>query len=91
MKEFLSLGTIVLLKNSTKKVMIVGYLPVTGDKKIFRYSGVIYPEGYASADKLLLFYNSDISKVLFNGMENDEQKAFIEKINDFIKNNTNNK
>ena len=33
MKEkFLPIGTVVLLKNGTKKIMITGYLPVSKDE-----------------------------------------------------------
>lgn len=87
MKEFLPLGTVVLLKEATKKVMIIGYLQVTGDKKTFDYAGVIWPEGALSSDKTLLFNQEDISQIFFDGYKNDEQKIFFEKINELLKSN----
>jgi hypothetical protein len=84
MEKYLPIGTILLLKKATRKVMITGYLPVTEDKKIFRYSGVTYPEGFASPEKLLLFNNSDIAEVNYKGMEDDEQKEFVTKLDEFV-------
>ena len=84
MKEFLPIGTVVLLKEATKKVMIVGYLPVTSDNKTFDYSGVMWPEGSLSSDQTLLFNNEDIDQKFFDGYKDEEQTLFFNKINDLI-------
>lgn len=84
MKEFLPIGTVVLLKEATKKVMIVGYLPVTSDNKTFDYSGVMWPEGSLSSDQSLLFNNDDVSQIFFNGFKNEESEAFIQKVNELL-------
>ena len=85
MKELLPIGTVVLLKDATKKIMIIGYLPVTEDDKKFDYAGVMWPEGLLSADKTLLFNNEDIDDVFFNGFKNNESEEFIQKVNELLK------
>ena len=58
----LPIGTVVLLKNSTKKVMIIGFAQVSANdpSKVFDYVGCLFPEGYVGPDKTYLF-NSDWS------------------------------
>ena len=87
MKEFLPLGTVVLLKEATKKVMIMGYMPITTDNKKFDYSGVVYPEGSLSADTTLLFNKEDIDQIFFEGYKTDEQKVFFDKLEELEKSN----
>lgn len=89
MKNLLPIGTVILLKEATKKIMIIGYLQVTEDNKTFDYSGVIYPEGSLSSDQSLLFNNEDIDKVFFNGYKNEEYDAFIQKVTGLLASNNN--
>ena len=84
MKELLPIGSVVLLKDATKKIMIIGYLPVTSDNKTFDYTGVMWPEGLLTSDNSLLFNNEDITQVFFNGLHNEESKEFFKKINDVL-------
>ena len=89
MKEkFLPLGTVVLLKNGTKRLSIIGYAGIsneTGDK-MFDYIGCLYPEGMINSNKNLLFDHSQIEKVIFEGYSDDEDKVFKEKLNIIINN-----
>lgn len=82
-EKFLPLGSVVLLKNASKKLMITGYCssPVDGKGKFYDYTGVLYPEGLLSSDKTALFNHSQIDKIFFLGFENDESKAFINSLN----------
>ena len=86
MKEFLPIGTVVLLKEATKKIMIVGYLPITSDNKKFDYSGVLYPIGSLSPDQSLLFNSEDIDKVFFTGYKDEEYDLLIPEINKLLTN-----
>ena len=88
MKEkLLSIGSIVLLKNGTKKLMIIGYM--VRDKKhknyIFDYSGCFYPEGVLDSNQLFLFNHDQIEKVLFHGYSDEEQEKFFRKFEKFHK------
>jgi len=53
MKDFLPLGTVVLLKDTQKKLMIIGRLQIC-EGIAYKYSGVVYPEGYMGKDALFL-------------------------------------
>ena len=54
MEGLLPIGTVVLLKNSEKRLMIAGVCQKeVGEKEtIWDYAGCLYPEGYLGADKV---------------------------------------
>jgi hypothetical protein len=77
MEGLLPIGTVVLLKESTKRVMIIGVVQraiESGD--IFDYAGCVYPEGYMGAEKTFLFNNNQIDKMYAIGYQDEEQFAF---------------
>lgn len=77
MKEFLPLGSVVLLKEGKKKLMICGrYQKEKGKDVIFDYSGCLYPEGYIGAKRMILFDNHDIDRVYYVGMQDPEEFKF---------------
>lgn len=78
-KNLLPVGTVVLLKNGMKKIMIVGIKPINKEKpdKTYDYIGVLYPEGYISNEINFLFNHEDINDVIFKGYENAERTSFI--------------
>lgn len=85
MKEkYLPIGTVVTLKNATKRIMIIGYLPMTKDKQIFDYSACTYPEGVVTSDKTLAFNHSQIDKINFNGLEDNEYVEFTNKLTKMV-------
>ena len=77
-KGLLPIGTVVLIGNGKKKVMIIGVGQVELNEagKVWDYVGVIYPEGYLDAERMLLFNNEQITKVFFMGYQDDEQDIF---------------
>ena len=74
----LPIGSVVLVGNSTKKVMIVGLCQKGGsdEVKLWDYAGVIYPEGYLDPNKLFLFNNDQITQIYALGYQDSEQMAF---------------
>lgn len=81
MKEVLPIGTIVLLKEATKKVLIVGYLPQEKDaEKIYDYSGVPFPEGLIDSRQLLLFNQDRILQICHKSFYDDEVNTFLDKV-----------
>lgn len=75
----LPIGSVVLLTNSTKRVMIIGILQrqVKEDREtIWDYSGCLYPEGYMGPDKCFLFNNEQIEKIYSIGYQDEEQFDF---------------
>ena len=79
LKELLPIGSVVLLKDGIKKLMITGIKPVSEDNpdRIFDYIGVVYPEGFLSNEYNFLFDHKDINDVVFKGYNNPEREEFI--------------
>lgn len=75
MKQFLPLGTVVLLKDAEKKLMIVGRSQAM-DGTHYDYSACLFPEGYIGSDQMVVFNQEDIGKVFYMGMQNEEEFAF---------------
>ena len=83
MKEYLTIGTIVLLKNAKKRIMIIGLKPKTNDNGVvYDFCGVPYPEGLLQSDQIGLFNYDQIEKIIVNGYSDDEEKKFKERINE---------
>lgn len=76
--KFLPIGSVVILKGGTKKVMITGFCSIaeTDKTQVYDYSGCIYPEGYLSSNQICLFNHDQIEKLFFLGYENDEESEF---------------
>ena len=79
-EKFLPIGTIVLLKNGTRKLMITSYLIVTGGKdkskeqKMFDYGGCPYPAGIIESSYAVGFNHEQIEKIVHMGHVDEEQK-----------------
>ena len=82
----LPIGTVVLLKNATKRVMIIGYCKYKmGDENtIYDYAACIYPEGFLSPETTILFDHEQIDKIFALGFQNEERFAFEEKLREAI-------
>ena len=77
-EKYLPIGTVVVLKGATKRIMITGFAsmsPETGET-IFDYSGCIYPEGFMSYNEVCVFNHEQIEKVYFKGYVDDEETNF---------------
>ena len=83
----LPIGSVVLLKEATKRIMITGYAsvsPDTGDK-VYDYSGCVYPEGFVDYDEVFVFDHSQIQEVYFLGYRDQEQIEFMSKLEEELK------
>lgn len=73
----LSIGSIVVLKEGYKKLMVIGRMQLQGkEEKLWDYLGVLYPEGYLGEGYTFLFNNEDIEEVVFEGYTDLEDEAF---------------
>lgn len=81
-KDLLPIGSVVLLKNAKKKLMIYGIKQLdTNNPEIeFDYIGVFYPEGNMGPDYQFLFNHEDIDTVFFEGYHTEERNVFIREI-----------
>lgn len=83
MKEYLPIGSIVILKNGTKKLMIYGRKQLnTNDNIEYDYVSCLFPEGNINKDYMFLFNNEDIKEVVFRGYSNSEEEEFLDKLNE---------
>lgn len=84
--KYLPVGTVCLLKNAKKKVMIVGFCATATEvgEKIFDYIGCLYPEGIISSNENLLFNHEQIDKIFHLGYSDEDDKAFKEKIKELL-------
>ena len=81
----LPIGSIVYLKDGTRKIMILNrgaFIDNDGEKVIFDYSGCIYPVGL-DAEQILY-------KVLFKGYSDNEEERYQELYSQWLLENENN-
>jgi hypothetical protein len=86
-EKFLPLGTVCILKNAYKRVMITGFLIMgqDGDNKRYDYMGCMYPEGILETDQILVFNHSQIKSVVFSGFDDPERKLLNKRLVDLEK------
>ena len=92
LKNLLPIGSVVTLKGSPKKVMVIGIKQIfpSEPQTIYDYIGVLYPEGFLGKEANVLFNHAEITEVVFTGYENPEREQFIDFINDAYKKLINN-
>ena len=81
-EKYLPIGTVVLLKNAIKRIMIIGFCSRErndSDSKIYDYCGCLYPEGLLTSDRALLFDHNQIEKIYHIGLSNDDEEKQFKK------------
>lgn len=90
--ELLPIGSVVLLKDAKKKIVIMGIMQMkqmeTGDTVVYEYMGVPYPEGYLGQETGLLFNHQDIKEIVFKGYINEERDYFVDVIEKIVDNSS---
>lgn len=83
-KELLPIGSVVLLKDGRKKVMVFGIKQTDkGSNEEHDYIGVIYPEGNMGEELQFFFEHESIAEVVFRGFEDQERTNFINRLSAF--------
>ena len=78
-EKFLPLGTVVMLKGASKRLMITGFCTMAADDAesvMYDYSGCMYPEGMISSDQNSLFNHDQIEKIYHMGLVDQEENDF---------------
>ncbi len=87
-EKFLPLGTVVMLKGASKRLMITGFCSMAANEgaqaAMYDYSGCMYPEGFISSEQTALFNHDQIDKVYYVGLVDDEEKQFKAKLNELL-------
>ena len=80
-EELLPIGSVVLLQNGVKKLMVAGIKQTSiEDENEYDYIGFMYPEGFLGGDYQFLFNHEDIDQVIFRGYEDEERDNFIKNL-----------
>lgn len=85
-EKYLPIGTVVMLKNGKKRLMITGFciVPNENENTMYDYCGCMYPEGIISTDEVALFNHDQIAQVYYVGYKDDEETAFKNKLNQAV-------
>lgn len=93
-ERFLPIGTIVLLKNGKKELMIINHCVMpegegydkTGkidvSNKVFDYGACLYPEGMITSNQMFAFNHSQIERVCFKGYQTEAHDKLSQILND---------
>lgn len=86
-KEYLPIGSVVLLKNAKKKLVVIGIKQIIREEQVkeYDYIGVLFPEGYLNSEMMVGFNHSDINDVIFSGYHNPEREYYLEKADEYLK------
>ena len=74
-RRLLPVGSVVLLKEAEKELMIIGILPVNKEKR-YDYLAVVYPEGYINDKYIFLFDHDDIKEIKYLGYMSSAYQIF---------------
>ena len=86
-EQLLPIGSVVLLKNGKKKIMIIGIKQTDlTTNTVYDYLAIPYPEGFVSQECMFFVNHEAIQEISFRGYDDDERKQFIGKLADYYKN-----
>lgn len=77
MDKYLPIGSVVILKEGKKRLMIYGVNQkenTTG--KVWDYIGCLFPEGNIDAEHTYVFNHDQIDRIFYIGMQDEEQMEF---------------
>jgi hypothetical protein len=83
MKEYLPIGTVVILKDGEKSIMIYGRKQIHAETNVaYDYVACLYPEGNLNEEYTYLFNHDQIKDVLFTGYVNEDETEFLKVLNE---------
>ena len=87
--KYLPIGSVVILKNATKRRMVIGYAATSEEtgEKVYDYIGCLYPEGVIDSRQTLLFDHEQIEKIFALGYKDQEWLETEKKLKDLLANN----
>lgn len=77
-EKYLPIGSVVMLKNATKRLMIAGFCAIDeqNKEKMWDYSGCVYPEGFLTSNQTCLFDHDQIDTIYHLGLVDKEENEF---------------
>lgn len=85
--KYLPIGSVVLLKEGKKRLMITSCYIVTDDNKEYDYNGCLYPEGLISRDEIYFFNHDAIERIYAIGFSDEEEKKYKESLSQELSQN----
>lgn len=80
-KDLLPIGSVVLLKGGSKRIMICSRIQAReGEQVIYDYSACYYPEGIIHPDQMFFFNHDAIEMVYFLGFQDKEELDFRQNV-----------
>ena len=80
----LPIGSVILLKEAKKRLMIYGIKQNRAEGKLYDNIGVLYPEGNLSQEYTYLFNHEDIESVFFLGFVDPEFTMYRNKLDEIL-------
>lgn len=82
-KDMLPIGSVVLLKGGSKRIMICGRIQSrAGENVIYDYSACYYPQGIIDPASMFFFNRDAIERVFFLGFQDSEELTFRSQVLD---------
>ena len=81
MKKFLPIGSVVMLNDSTKRLMITGVKQVQENGTEWDYCGCLFPEGIINSAEFYVFNSDQIDTLFFIGLQDSESLNFLQELN----------
>lgn len=82
-KDMLPIGSVVLLKGGSKRIMICGRIQSrAGENVIYDYSACYYPQGIIDPASMFFFNRDAIDRVFFLGFQDSEELTFRSQVLD---------
>lgn len=85
-EKYLPIGTVVMLKGGTKRVMITGFCSIeeNAKDKMWDYSGCLYPEGFLESNQTCLFDHEQIEQIYYLGLIDEEEEEFKKQLKTLV-------
>ena len=81
MNRYLPIGSVILLKDGEKRLMIYGVEQrESGTDKIWDYVACLFPEGNMDLEHTYIFNHEQIDKIYYLGLQDEEQYEFNKKL-----------
>jgi hypothetical protein len=78
MERYLPLGSVVVLVEGKKTIMIYGRKQIHASSGVeYDYVACLYPEGNLNDEFTYLFNHDQIDRILFTGFSDDADKEFV--------------
>ena len=85
MKELLPLGSVVVLKRTEERVLVIGRLIKEKETGIIHeYAACLYPQGSLDSNQIMVFNTEDIQMLLAVGYQDAEEIEYRKNLKELL-------